>query len=113
MARIILDESFRRFILDKNWDITYRNPFNINPPGTENHTSNEQEGGHEEPDDIQTVSSDTAPTKSEPEKENDLYFHRSTDDKCSFLDLGKESLLKGIILSEILGKPRAKRGFGR
>jgi hypothetical protein len=36
-----------------------------------------------------------------------------SDSKYNIIDINPKNILSGIILSEILGKPRAKRGFHR
>jgi len=132
-----------RFILNEDLNTIYKNPLvrnspNRNPYNSSQYNSsnphninsidrspiignNHTQGENEDPDNIQTTSSFkalTEPTESESQKgssqqESSPGFHQVIGNKSNLLDLGKENLLNGIILSEILGKPRAKRGFRR
>jgi hypothetical protein len=93
-----------KFILDENLNMIYRNPFSkdSNAPSK-----------RENPDNVQSASSHTVAAGTESQKESNSGSYKAMDTNYNFFDLDKNSLLKGIILSEILGKPRAKRGFRR
>ncbi|HHW49568.1 MAG TPA: hypothetical protein GXX14_13280 [Clostridiaceae bacterium] len=117
MARFILNKN-AKFLLDENLDLIYKNLYR-NPVYTGQFAGNlskkndQAPDENEEQDNDQPASSGLEAMESELQKEDDLYSHGAMENKYVFLDLNKESLLKGIILSEILGKPRAKRRFGR
>jgi len=100
-----------------NRNIPNRNPSDRKPSLNNSQVFSEHGGSK---NDQTSASSYAAPASSEPQNDRRSYIQKrdshiseAMDNECDFLDFNKESILKGIILSEILGKPRAKRGFRR